>query len=45
MTMFGGGFGGLNVGGQTSMGAAGRKGSGLPFAGIPADLAEGVAAL
>jgi ATP-binding cassette subfamily B protein len=45
MTMFGGGFGGLNVGGRTSMGAAGRKGSGLPFAGIPADLAEGVAAL
>ncbi len=45
MSMFGGGFGGLNVGGRSSMGAAGRKGSGLPFAGIPADLAEGVAKL
>ncbi|SNY60504.1 ABC transporter ATP-binding protein [Paractinoplanes atraurantiacus] len=45
MSMFGGGFGGFNVGGRPSMGAAGRKGSGLPFAGIPDDLAEGVAKL
>ncbi|MEU8813283.1 ABC transporter ATP-binding protein [Actinoplanes sp. NPDC048796] len=45
MSMFGGGFGGFNVGGRPAMGAAGRKGSGLPFAGIPDDLAEGVAKL
>ncbi|XVU23411.1 ABC transporter ATP-binding protein [Actinoplanes sp. CA-054009] len=45
MSMFGGGFGGFNVGGRPSMGAAGRKGNGLPFAGIPDDLAEGVAKL
>ncbi|MFF5079012.1 ABC transporter ATP-binding protein [Actinoplanes sp. NPDC000266] len=43
--MFGGGFGGFNVGGRPTMGAAGRKGNGLPFAGIPDDLAEGVAKL
>jgi ATP-binding cassette subfamily B protein len=43
--MFGGGFGGFNVGGQTTVGAAGRKGNGLPFAGIPSDLAAGVAKL
>jgi ATP-binding cassette, subfamily B, bacterial len=43
--MYGGGFGGFNVGGRPSVGAAGRKGSGLPFAGIPSDLAEGVAKL
>jgi len=41
----GGGFGGFSVGGRPSMGAAGRKGNGLPFGGIPADLAEGVAGL
>ncbi|AGL19704.1 ABC transporter ATP-binding protein [Actinoplanes sp. N902-109] len=45
MSMFGGGFGGFNAGGHSSVGAAGRKGNGLPFAGIPEDLAEGVAEL
>jgi ATP-binding cassette subfamily B protein len=45
VSMFGGGFGGFNVGGRPTVGAAGRKGSGLPFAGIPDDLAEGVARL
>ncbi|MET0423166.1 MAG: ABC transporter ATP-binding protein, partial [Actinoplanes sp.] len=45
MSMFGGGFGGFNTGGRPTMGAAGRKGNGLPFAGIPDDLREGVAAL
>src|SRR3954468_7791002 len=45
MSMFGGGFGGFNAGGQNAVGAAGRKGNGLPFAGIPSDLAEGVAKL
>jgi ATP-binding cassette subfamily B protein len=45
MSMFGGGFGGFSSGGRPSMGVAGRKGNGLPFAGIPADLAEGVAEL
>lgn len=45
MSVFGGGFGGFSSGGRPSMGVAGRKGNGLPFAGIPADLAEGVAAL
>nr|WP_296068570.1 ABC transporter ATP-binding protein [uncultured Actinoplanes sp.] len=45
MSMFGGGFGGFNPGGRPSMGAAGRKGNGLPFAGIPDDLVEGVAKL
>ena len=45
MSMFGGGFGGFNVGGRPSAGAAGRKGNGLPFSGIPSDLAEGVAKL
>ncbi|MCU7724683.1 ABC transporter ATP-binding protein/permease [Actinoplanes sp. KI2] len=45
MSMFGGGFGGFNVGGRPTMGAAGRKGNGLPFAGIPSDLAGGVAKL
>jgi len=45
MSMYGGGFGGFNVGGRPSMGAAGRKGNGLPFSGIPDDLVEGVAQL
>ena len=45
MSMFGGGFGGFAQGGRPSMGAAGRKGNGLPFAGVPPDLAEGVAKL
>nr|WP_221377824.1 ABC transporter ATP-binding protein [Actinoplanes polyasparticus] len=45
MSMFGGGFGGFNVGGRPTMGAAGRKGNGLPFAGIPEDLQAGVAKL
>ncbi|MGX6607609.1 ABC transporter ATP-binding protein [Micromonosporaceae bacterium Da 78-11] len=45
MSMFGGGFGGFNGGGRPTMGAAGKSGNGLPFAGIPADLAEGVAQL
>src|SRR5262245_38081703 len=45
MSMFGGGFGGFSVGGRPTMGAAGRKGNGLPFAGIPDDLVEGVARL
>ena len=43
--MFGGGFGGFNGGGRPTMGAAGKSGNGLPFAGIPSDLAEGVAKL
>jgi ATP-binding cassette subfamily B protein len=43
MSMYGGGFGGFNVGGRSVI--AGRKGEGMPFAGIPADLAEGVAKL
>jgi ATP-binding cassette subfamily B protein len=45
MSMFGGGFGGFSVGGRPAAGAAGRKDSGAPFAGIPADLAAGVAKL
>ncbi|GAA0573938.1 ABC transporter ATP-binding protein [Paractinoplanes ferrugineus] len=45
MSMFGGGFGGFHTGGRPAMGAAGRKGNGLPFAGIPDDLVEGVAKL
>ena len=46
MSMFGGGFGGFNNGtGRTTVGAAGKGGSGLPFAGIPDDLAAGVAKL
>jgi ATP-binding cassette, subfamily B, bacterial len=45
VSVFGGGFGGFSSGGRPSMGVAGRKGNGLPFAGIPADLAEGVARL
>src|SRR4051794_25552100 len=45
MSMFGGGFGGFNAGGRTTVGAAGQKGNGLPFAGIPPDLAAGVAKL
>jgi ATP-binding cassette subfamily B protein len=46
MTMFGGGFGGPSGGtGRPAVGAAGRPGNGLPFAGIPADLAAGVAKL
>jgi ATP-binding cassette, subfamily B, bacterial len=45
VSMFGGGFGSFNAGGRPAMGAAGRKGNGLPFAGIPDDLAEGVAKL
>ncbi|WP_305786881.1 ABC transporter ATP-binding protein [Symbioplanes lichenis] len=45
MSMFGGGFGGFNAGGRPTVGAAGRSGNGLPFAGIPTDLAEGVARL
>ncbi|GIM94290.1 ABC transporter ATP-binding protein [Paractinoplanes toevensis] len=43
--MFGGGFGGFNAGGRPTVGVAGRKGNGLPFSGIPADLAAGVAKL
>jgi ATP-binding cassette subfamily B protein len=46
--MFGGGFGGFQAGGRSVVGAAGRRGgggNGLPFAGIPADLAAGVAKL
>jgi ATP-binding cassette, subfamily B, bacterial len=46
MSMFGGGFGGPSGGtGRPAFGAAGRPGNGLPFAGIPADLAAGVARL
>ncbi|GAA2649527.1 ABC transporter ATP-binding protein [Paractinoplanes durhamensis] len=45
MSMFGGGFGGFRAGGQSVVGAAGRNGNGLPFAGIPADLAAGVGKL
>jgi ATP-binding cassette subfamily B protein len=44
--MFGGGFGGPSGGtGRPAMGAAGQHGNGLPFAGIPSDLAAGVAKL
>ncbi|MEU4241135.1 ABC transporter ATP-binding protein [Actinoplanes sp. NPDC026619] len=43
--MFGGGFGAFNAGGRSTMGAAGKPGNGLPFAGIPSDLAAGVAKL
>jgi ATP-binding cassette subfamily B protein len=44
--MYGGGFGGFNSGsGRPAVGAAGKPGNGLPFAGIPSDLAEGVAKL
>jgi ATP-binding cassette, subfamily B, bacterial len=45
VSMFGGGFGGFNHGSGPAVGAAGKNGNGLPFAGIPADLAEGVARL
>jgi ATP-binding cassette, subfamily B, bacterial len=46
MSMFGGGFGGPSGGsGRPAFGAAGRPGNGLPFAGIPSDLAAGVAKL
>jgi ATP-binding cassette, subfamily B, bacterial len=48
VSMFGGGFGGFQSGGRSVVGAAGRRGgggNGLPFAGIPADLAAGVAEL
>ena len=45
MSMFGGGFGGFGSAGRPAMGAAGRKGNGLAFAGVPDDLAEAVAAL
>ena len=46
MSMYGGGFGGFNNGGaHSAVGLAGRKGNGLPFAGIPSDLAAGVAKL
>ncbi len=45
MSMFGGGFGGFHAGGRSSVGAAGRKGNGLPFAGVPPELAEGVVRL
>lgn len=49
MSMFGGGFGGPGGGGFGGrgpvVGAAGKSGNGLPFAGIPADLATGVARL
>jgi ATP-binding cassette subfamily B protein len=48
VSMFGGGFGGFQAGGRSVVGAAGRHGgggNGLPFAGIPADLAAGVAKL
>jgi ATP-binding cassette subfamily B protein len=40
MSMYGGGFGGFRVGGQSVVGAAGRN-----FAGIPDDLVDGVAKL
>ena len=48
--MFGGGFsgpgGGVGAGGRGAVvGAAGKSGNGLPFAGIPDDLAAGVARL
>jgi ATP-binding cassette subfamily B protein len=48
VSMYGGGFGGFNAGGGGGhgvVGAAGRNGNGLPFAGIPEDLADGVAKL
>ena len=44
--MFGGGFGGPSGGsGRPAIGVAGKPGHGMPFAGIPSDLAEGVAKL
>jgi ATP-binding cassette subfamily B protein len=48
MSMFGGGFGGFQAGGRSAVGVAGRRGgggNGLPFAGIPPELAAGVAKL
>jgi len=46
MSMYGGGFGGFNAGsGRSVVGTAGKPGNGLPFSGIPTDLAEGVAKL
>jgi ATP-binding cassette, subfamily B, bacterial len=48
MSMFGGGFGGFHAGGRSAVGGPGRHGggaAGLPFAGIPPELAAGVAKL
>ena len=42
MSMFGGGFGGFQVNGRPSVGAAGKGNNGLPFAGIPDELVDGV---
>ncbi|NMO51310.1 ABC transporter ATP-binding protein [Actinoplanes sp. TBRC 11911] len=42
MSMFGGGFGGFQVNGRPSVGAAGKSGNGLPFSGIPDDLVDRV---
>ncbi len=47
MSMFGGGFGGFQAGGRSAVGGGARRGStnGMPFAGIPPELAAGVAKL
>jgi ATP-binding cassette subfamily B protein len=44
MSMFGGGFGGFQAGGRSAVGGGVRRGStnGMPFAGIPPELAAGV---
>jgi ATP-binding cassette subfamily B protein len=47
VSMFGGGFGGFQAGGRSVVGVGGRRGgtsggNGLPFAGIPDELAAGV---
>jgi ATP-binding cassette, subfamily B, bacterial len=47
MSMFGGGFGGFQAGGRSAVGGGMRRGNsnGMPFAGIPPELAAGVAKL
>jgi ATP-binding cassette, subfamily B, bacterial len=51
VSMFGGGFGGFQAGGRSAVGVGGGArrggggGNGLPFAGIPPELAAGVAKL
>jgi ATP-binding cassette subfamily B protein len=46
VSMFGGGFGGFHAGGRSAVAGGGRSGGGgMPFAGIPPELAAGVARL
>jgi ATP-binding cassette subfamily B protein len=46
VSMFGGGFGGFQAGGRPAVGGGrGAGGNGMPFAGIPPELAAGVAKL